>query len=294
MKRAEKFYIIIVLSVTVSSFGKEGREGLLVPQNKIGNFALPGSQQPGPLISFGQNIVDKGDMQLFAYIDQLKGSQQNYKQVIPAILCGVTEKLSLFIELPIAAHFTLEDFSSRGLQDMLIQFEYVAYITDAPRIVNEVTLVGRIGLPTGSAFKEPPTGFGAPSFFLGFTANRAKIDWYYFISSGVELMTSHKNTKFGNEFLYQAGLSRNIWYKADKFIFNWIIELDGTYRQRDKRLGVIDGNSGGNVLLLGPSLWFSTQRLILQLGISGVITQHLFGTQPQERYFLVADIGWKF
>src|SRR5258708_18488095 len=101
MKRVGKLSVLIILNITFLSFGKESREAELISQKKIVNFALPGSQQPGPLISFGQNIVDKGDMQLFAYIDQLKGSQQNYKQVIPALLCGITDRLSLFIELPV-------------------------------------------------------------------------------------------------------------------------------------------------------------------------------------------------
>jgi len=33
---------------------------------KEGNFALPTSQQPSPLFSFGQNILDKGDIQALA------------------------------------------------------------------------------------------------------------------------------------------------------------------------------------------------------------------------------------
>jgi hypothetical protein len=36
-----------------------------IEQMHVGNFALPTSQQPAPLIAFGQNILDKGELLLF-------------------------------------------------------------------------------------------------------------------------------------------------------------------------------------------------------------------------------------
>jgi hypothetical protein len=39
---------------------------------KIGNLSLPSSQQPGPLISFGEFTVDKGQTQFYFMADQFK------------------------------------------------------------------------------------------------------------------------------------------------------------------------------------------------------------------------------
>ena len=160
--------------------------------------------------------------------------------------------------------------TSRGIEDMIIQLEYAYYDKKTTTSVTQFTIVTNIALPTGSAYKKPPTGFGASSFFIGGTASCLKTDWYYFTALGAKLTTSNNDTKFGNAFLYQFGLGNNICYKIDKWIFNWLVELDGVYNQRDKLLGCINQNTGGNIIFLGPSLFFSTKHLVLQGGISWV------------------------
>lgn len=263
-----------------------------VEQVHVGNFALPTSQQPGPLVGFGQNIIDKGDSQLFVYPDQLKGNHKNFIEVAPSLLYGITDKFSIFIESAVAAKFKIGIFESSGLEDLLVQLEGLVYAQETTSKVNEITFVANMTFPTGSVFKIPPTGFGSPTFFLGFTASHTQTDWYFFTAYAALLTTRYKGIKFGNQFLYQFGLSKNIAYKMDGWIFNWMIELDGFYRQRTKVCGIVDVNSGGNTVILGPSLWFSTQRLILQLGISVVISEHLFGIQPRDSYFIAANVVW--
>ena len=283
---------MLIIIPVMSVVGKWVDEG--IAPLRVGNFALPVSQQTVPLIAFGQNIVDKGDVLAFAFGDQLKGTQQSFAELTPSILYGISNEFSIFVQLPIALKFKTEQSKSRGVQDLTIQLEGVVYAPETESTADVMTLVANMGFPTGSATKEPLTGFGSPSFFLGFTLSHTNTAWYYFTSLGTTLTTSRKNTKFGNEFLYQFGLSRNISYKADKWILNWMIELDGFYEQRDKVLGMIDRNSGGHTLILGPSLWFSTQRFMAQGGISAVIFEHLFGIQPKNQYFVAAVVGWKF
>lgn len=294
----KKFYPCIgfIFFIAYSLISKESEKWVKekIEQVHVGNFALPVSQQPGPLVGFGQNIVDKGNLQVFLYLDQLKGNHKNFSEAAPSILYGITDKLSLFIEQPIATKFKYDSFKSHGLEDFIAQLEGVIFAHETPCTVNEITLVGNIGFPTGSSSKQPPTGFGAVSFFLGFTISRTKPDWYYFTSMGGILPTSHHQTKFGKWFLYQFGVSKNIAYRSDAWILNWMIELDGWYRQRNRMRGAIDLNSGGNLIVLGPSLWFSTQKLILQGGISAAITDHNFGVQFKDRYFAAFNIGWKF
>lgn len=289
-------YVVLILFVVCSITAKESEKWVKEKIEKVhvGNFALPTSQQPGPLIGFGQNIVDKGELQLFAYGDQLKGKRKSFAEIAPSLLYGITDKFSLFIEQSVAVKFKNEQFTSHGLEDLLVQFEGVVYAQETTVTVNEITLVGNMTLPTGSATKQPPTGFGAPTFFLGFTVSRTKLDWYYFSAMGGIITTSHHQTKFGKEFLYQFGVSKNIVYKADRWIFNWMVELDGLYRQNNRIRGIVDRSSGGNTIVLGPSLWFSTQRLILQGGISAVVADHPFGMQTKNNYFAAANVGWKF
>lgn len=277
-----------------STLDEESGEPVQEVQVRVGNFALPSSQQPSPLISFGQNIVDRGDLLAYAYLDYFKGHMQYFTSIVPSVLYGITDRASVFVVLPIAAQFIQNDSRSSGLGDLEVQFEHVLYDYNSLRSAAQITLVANVGLPTGSASKMPAVGFGSTTFFLGGTASYTTVDWYPFVSSGVLLTTSHAGTKFGNQFLYQCGLGKNIASVTDAWLFNCMIELDGTYRQKDRMCGKVDQNSGGNYLLLGPSLWFSTQHTSVHAGISWVISQHLFGVQNNERYYAAFGLGWKF
>jgi hypothetical protein len=196
--------------------------------------------------------------------------------------------------VPVAAKRTYGPFKSHGMEDLIAQLEGVVYAYETPYVMNAITIVANMSLPTGSPRKIPVTGLGSVSFLLGFTASRTKPDWYYFTSFGALLPTMYKNIKWGKSFLYEFGLSKNIAYKPDEWIFNWMVELDGFYTQSTKISGITNPDSGGNTVLFGPSLWFSTQRFIIQAGISAVVAQHLFGVQLRDTYFASMYVGWKF
>lgn len=260
----------------------------------IGNFALPSSQQPGPLISFGENIIDKGQIQTFLFADKFKGVRKQAVDIIPSILFGITDDLSVFFNVPIAASYKDDEKHSSGLEDMFLQLEQAFYTQKTADFVDQATFVGNVTLPTGSTKKQPPTGFGAPSIFLGGTFNRTYTDWFGFTSHGAVLTTSHNSTKFGNEFLYQCGVGRNILNIDSKWTLAWMIEADGQFSQKDKINGMTNPNSGGNTVYITPSLWISSKSLIVQVGFGLPATQHLFGNQKKNKYLLAINFGRTF
>lgn len=288
--------IVMVCFFVFAMVAKESEKWVKEKVNvvKVGNFALPISQQPAPLFSFGQNLVDKGDFLAYGSISQLKGPQSNFVSIVPSILYGVTEKLSLFSALLIAEKFKYQNTKSDGVGDLVVQLEQVLYAKETPTSVNVVTIVGNITLPTGSASKNPPAGFGSPAFFIGATVDRTTTDWYYFTSWGGLITTMNKQNKPGNTLFYQFGVSKNIAYRTDGWILNWMVEFDGLYRQRNKIGNSIDPNTGGNSILVGPSLSFATRRFELHGGVEAVVAQHLFGRQSRDHYFAAAYVGWKF
>ena len=268
-----------------------------------GNLALPISQQPGPLLGFGQNILDKGDIQAYAYINTLVGNRRLNAEVSPSILYGITENLSFFFEVPFAVEFfdnlrlsptAVLHEERRGVEDLLFQFEYAFYNKEMPTYANQATIVAAITAPTGEIRIPPPTGFGAPSFFLGATASHVDPVWYYYLSSGATLPTTRNHTKVGNLYFYQGGGGINIAYWPKEWIFTAMFEFAGTYFSRNKVNGAIDLNSGAHLLLMGPSLWWSTQQLIIQGGFSFPAYQKFFGNQNNVNYYFALNIGWKF
>lgn len=283
---------ILLICAIISIASKETSLGD-VDQLEEGNLAVSTSQQPGPLFAFGQNVVDKGDFQTFLYTNSFLGTNKSFNTFFPDILYGITDSLSAYINIPVEKN---RDgiYSSSGISDIFAQFEYAFYEKKTSTTTNQATVVATIFFPTGSATKVPPTGNGSATFFLGYTLSHLATTWYAFTSSGAYMPTKHNDTKFGNAFLYQAGFGRNLCSRSKQWTSTFILEFFGIYSQRDTINGSINQNSGGNIFFIGPSLWFSTNRFIIQTGIAFPITQKLFGQQNPINYLVELDIGWKF
>lgn len=290
MKISKVCIVMSALCITLCISSKDEK----IENIKEGNFALPSSQQMFPLFSFGQNIVNKGDLLACMFISRVKGVQQKANSITPGILYGVTDSFSLFMNAPVATKLQSGTTCSSGIEDIFIQGEYAFHTHTTPTYQNQTTLVTTLFLPTGSSHKQPPTGFGSCSFFLGVTASHLSVNWHVFAQPGTLLTTSHHGTKFGDQFFYEFGVGKNFAYAPDKFVFSGMLEFDGTYTKRNKICGTIDPNSGGNVFSIAPSLWFSTQRLVFQAGISFPVSQHLFGIQNKNEYWAAFNIRWKF
>lgn len=276
--------LLILIIFSVSIYGKEGDE----PPCNVGNFALPFSQQPGPLISFGENIIGRNQVQLLLLGDDFIGKDSHFVELIPGILYGITDDFSVFFNVPAAASFKTNQSRSSGLEDLSLQFEYAVYTRISSCSSDQVTIVANASFPTGSSHKIPPTGFGAVGYFIGATYNRTWTNWFCFTSYGAELPMSHHGTKFGNQFLYQFGFGRNI-ANAKGWMFAWLAEIDGTFSARNRIDGNTDPDSGGNVIYLTPSLWISSKDWIFQLGLGYAVQQNLFGNQNRNEYLFAFD-----
>ena len=260
---------------------------------KTGNFILPVSQQPAPLIGFGENIIDKNEKVFYLFADDLVGNQKHLTEVAFTALYGISENVALLLYIPYATSFKMNQKKSKGITDSDVQLEYAFYNKSTFQYVDQATIVTNVSFPTGSIHKNPPTGFGSPSFFLGATYNRTYSDWFYFGSPGVQLTSSKDNTQDGNNYLYQLGLGKNM-FDHKGWIFAWMTEFDGIYSQKNRIQGVMDPNSGGNVIYITPSFWASSKEFLLQLGVGFPVVQDLYGTQPKSYYLLVANLAWSF
>lgn len=157
-----------------------------------------------------------------------------------------------------------------------------------------ITLVVNGTIPSGSFTKQPSTGAGALGCFIGLTCGHIDFDWYLFACQGFQLYGETDGAKSGNQYFFQAGITKNIAYSSDRWIVSVMVEFLGTHSWRDTYNGMYDCNSGGTTLFCGPSLWFSTDRLIVQAGITGPVVQQLNGNQSKLGYYAALDIGWKF
>jgi len=280
--------IIICTSIVARESDEE------VHQLRVGNFAVPGSMQPGPLLGFGQNIIDQFDTLAVVYPIMIFGERQHFIDIAPEVLYGVRDDLSLILAFPTAVSFKYDGHHSSGSLDTIVQLEYAPYSQHKPTETNQISFVGSMIFPTGNECKQPATGFGSLSFFLGAVGVHLATEWYGYTSFGVLFPTKSDNVKPGNHIIYQAGVGKNIAYRAEKWTLMWMLELSGIYNQKTKVNGIKDPNSGSNTVIMGPALWFSTDRFLLEAGIAPVISEHVFGDQFKTRVNASIYTGWRF
>ncbi len=286
-----RLWVLFFYSIMVSCeiFSSEGEE----PHCGLGNFALPASQEPGPLISFGENLIERNQVQIFLFSDAYLGQKKHSIDVVAEILYGITDDFSVFFNVPVAVSYRDGASHSAGFEDLFLQFEYAIFSRQSSCSSDQVTLVANASFPTGSRRKDPPTGFGAMAFFLGTTYNRTWVDWFCFTSYGAEFTTAHNRSRSGNEYLYQFGFGRNITNTKD-WILAWLVEIDGAYLEHDRDKGKIDPDSGGNVIYVTPSFWASSKDWILQFGLGYAVQQNLFGDQRRAGYLVALNLGRTF
>ncbi len=261
---------------------------------KVGNLAFPVSQQPTPLISFGQNLLAAEQAEFKIEAKKIQWKNGYLIEWANSLTYGFSDICSLFIHYPTIVRQREGAHHTSGVEDVIIQGEYAPYTKEYVTRYDQLTIVGNVTIPTGKVNRQIPTGVGANSFFIGFTYSRMSINWFDFTSYGVILNGSSHCTRYGNQFLYQYGIGRRIWNSKD-WLFDWMIEINGQYAQRDRIKGAIDCNSGGNIIYLVPSLFLSYKKhFVAQVGAGGVVFQQLNGKQNRYSYVLDLQISWSF
>ena len=259
----------------------------------IGNFALRDSQQPGPLISFGQNIVDTNQVLLAIATVSPYPNGGAFDIVNATLTYGFTDNTSLFFNYPLRADTSFNNQRSLKFLDPSLQLEYAFYNKGNNKFQDQATIVGGLTLPTHeNSSIDQIEGFGKPSYFFGTTFNRTYVDWYLFASPGAVITTPFNNIKMGSQFLYQAGAGHNIISVKDKVMLFALLEFNGQYTKKNNLNGFIDPDSGGNVISLTPSISFNTNHTSTQIGVGFPVLQNLNGDQSHTNYFVAANFTW--
>lgn len=266
----------------------------------IGNFALPTSQQPSPLFSFGQNIVDKGDRFAFTTFACVQGKKQLLIGATPSFLYGVSDTFSLLFNVPIGIHYQQENAVSRGLGDLSVDAEYAFYQKNSATWAAQATVVGGLWLPTGSSTTVPPVGSGTAGFFIGTTYSYMTIKWYCFSSYGASLPVCQRTSTVTPQFFYEAGIGMNLADTVDS-IFLGLVEFNGIYTAGGRLQGgarivgkLFAPLVPGTVIFCGPSLFCSNERWVIQAGIQFPLLQSSQSTSVRVSRRSSFYIAYKF
>lgn len=283
MKR-NLFFLCVVTVLNTEIFA-----GQTPPQE--GNFALPSSQEQGPLFGFGQNIIGKKDLQSYLYVDYIQARPEQSSNIMPGLLYGIRDDLSIFVNIPITvSKGPLPPSTSAGVS---VQVEYAYYSRESSSSEIQATVLAGLSGPNGSMIKQTISNDQSSTFFLGGTLNYMSVEWYAYGALGELFAIKHKSTKQGDNFLYQFALGRNL-HRSQKHIYACLVEFLGARFKADSINGVIDPESSGDLIFLSPSLWISSEKFILQCGLSLPIYQNFTGKNIKYDFQCAVNIAWTF
>ncbi len=254
-----------------------------------GNFAIPG-KGPHPLLSFGENILPEGKVGSAVFADTRQAQSANVTEILPVVACGLRKDVSVLV----AASTVLDSPLGVGVTDIVIQFEHALYAKKTSTFTEQATIVVNAGLPINGAAAPQRLYISTSGFFMGATYNRTYTDWVFFTSYGGSLSTTKDEIKFGNAFLYQAGIGRNILGIRDEYLLTGLVELTGTYKGQTLIANIVYPNSGGNTVFVTPSLIFATKRATFHVGMGFPVQQNLLGEQSRRQYILAGAISWAY
>lgn len=294
MKQSFSVYlgVAVLLSIGRVLWGREADEVEPLP---IGNFSVPPVTQLGPLISFGQTLIGKQAFSPELSGSYVQGHDSYSSDLTPTITYGILDELAVYLEVPFDVRSRSGSAHSSGIEDVLLQLEYGFYSRSRSDYVFETTVLGNVQFPSGSISKDPRTGNGSFSYFLGTTAAYMSANWYAFVSPGANLTTTRHGTKIGNSYLYQWGFARYVKALSPPgWVFDFMVEFDGVYAEKDKINRRRDPNSGGNTIFVTPSIGLFSKHWIIQWGIGFPILQDLNGKQDKATYLTAFDVGLGF
>lgn len=292
MKKVTTFLVIGALTITVLAQENDSSPS----QNSPTSFETIAA--PGPLFSFGQNILKKNHKVISSAFYNISGLGREFNILYNSFLYGVTNDFSMLITIPVVPEHKISPPSSNptikshGISDLDIQGEYAAYRHISANALHAATVLARVTFPT-SKLLVPFTGFTTYSIRLGYTLSHSSLRWYAYNTSSITFAPTYKHRKVGNIITYDFGLGY-IPIRRDTSYLAFLIELSGFYLQKTKVNKVIDPNSGRNLILLGPSIRWFYHKFTFQTGFQFPIADVLTGTQINTDYQLAVGIAYTF
>jgi hypothetical protein len=274
----------IILCVIVLSgsnlYAKEiEKRGEELPPKK-GNFALPAALQPIKLFGNQQTMVDKGDLVLFNGLANNKGSDAT-KVWLPGFVYGMMDTWSVYFAVPVILEEKEKGFQSSGVGDASFLTEFALYSRTSRRSAQLWTLQATMSFPTGNPLKVPSTGLGYPTWTLATLFTHMTVKFFCGAGLWTTLHSNFNGSREGHTVNYNLAMGYNLGHPM-RGILCGLLELDGIHKQRDVITCVKNPLSGGNLVYLGPSLFWSFSNVILQTGIQFPVMQHF--RDPTERF----------
>jgi len=229
----------------------------------------------GPLFTFGHTILPKKHWALSEEILYAKTKPYPTILSLSQFFYGINDSLTISGNIPVVHQKSLTNTRAGGLGD--------CYCNLNMRLLNNKTethdyrIIGVAGVripTTTGVFGESIYTYNTTSFFLGANCDALTRDWYLYYDFGTLFFTKRSCRQFGHLINFNAGIGRSLCFNGN--YLSLFIELSDYYSKPDRINNVPLLNTGGNILLIGPTLRYAHKSgFLAQAGIQLNVSEHL-------------------
>lgn len=235
-----------------------------------------------------QVITKKGKWNILNTLEYFKQQRDKQLTLETTVAYGFTESLGAELTIPAFLHNKSDGLTSRGISDIITSLEYIFFNKGE----NTALVQGGVQWPTGNPNKDPQTGIGTFNAVLEFAAFHAST-WYFGVDIDAFLTTQRKGRKPGSNYAWELRFGKIMELCKDtKLTIN--LDMDAFYARHDKNFGIVDPDSGGTYVLLGPLLALEYGDILLEFLFQWPIAQNLFGDQSRIEYTTYISLNVTF
>lgn len=204
---------------------------------------------------------------------------------------GLTRSLGCTFTIPTYIKFTDGEKTLRGLADLQLILQWQAYRTEEHMFLFE----GGMTFPTGNKEGAPFLGTGSFNPIAYLCAIHSSEKLFASFEFGGVFTTERKHFKAGSYLDYRLDIGPKFPLSADlkEQIYIFLV-LQGFHILPNQRRGKNIPNTGGHLLLCGPSITYDGYANGAQLNFFLPICDRKFGIQPSTDFFISFWLGWSF
>ena len=255
----------------------------------------------GPVFGVTTPTLGKGGWQ-FDQAYMVRSTQETAEQTLRSMISfGVTPRVQLSASVPVPLVTGSQSPTGR----------MTATMSDAPNV--EGTVAWRFhARPVGHGARLESTLYvggavpttsrrgdikSAPSVNVAGATGYASRAHYLWAGGGYEKRATHFGDKWGDVGYYSFVYGYRpppLQLDYPKPDLRFFVEAQGEHNGRSKKLGVEDVNSGGRILLAGPTTLLLYKQYGLEGGVLFPVYQRLNGNQKKEHFRAVVNFSYFF
>lgn len=195
-----------------------------------------------------------------------------------------------------------------GLGDMRTLLKYRVYTEDKPGVTHRLGVFGGIEWPTGdddesdSLGRLPQTlqlGSGSWDPIVGAVWTTQTLGWEFDADVGYKANTNANDFEFGDQIFSNVSYQHRVWPRelpdegVPSFIYG-VMELNGSYAEKNEIGGIEDDDSGGLTVFLSPGLQWASVSWVVEASFQIPVIQDLHGDALKTNYAATLGARYRF